>query len=52
MIYPRGQLIAEGEPCFYHMVSRCVRLAFLCGWDKLTGQSDEHRRQRIETCIL
>ncbi|QOC21577.1 transposase [Wenzhouxiangella sp. AB-CW3] len=52
MTYPRSQLVAEGEPGFYHVVSRCVRRAFLCGWDRVTGQSYEHRRQWIEARIL
>jgi hypothetical protein len=52
MTYPRSQLVAEDEPGFYHVVSRCVRRAFLCGRDKLTGQSYEHRRQWIEARIL
>lgn len=45
MTYPRSQLVTEGESGFYHVVSRCVRRALMCGWDQVTEQSYEHRRQ-------
>jgi REP element-mobilizing transposase RayT len=32
---------------YYHVVSRCVRRAFLCGQDDHSGQSYEHRRQWV-----
>lgn len=48
MTYPRNQLVPPGSPGVYHCVSRCVRRAFLCGEDRYSGQSFEHRRQWIE----
>lgn len=40
----RAEIVRAGEVGTYHCVSRCVRRAFLCGEDALTGASFEHRR--------
>ena len=45
---PRSQQISLLETPYYHICSRTVRKAFLCGVDTTTGISFEHRRSWIE----
>ena len=49
---PRSQQISLLDTPYYHICSRTVRKAFLCGVDKETGVSYEHRRLWIEKRIL
>ena len=44
----RREIVAEGQVALYHCVSRCVRRAFLCGQDTLSGRNYAHRKGWIE----
>jgi len=43
----RKYQISLSDTPYYHCVSRCVRRAFLCGEDIVSGQSYEHRKQWV-----
>jgi len=42
--YARKEIVDEGEVGVYHCMARCVRRAFLCGEDPVSGRSFEHRK--------
>ena len=52
MTKARNSLISLEATPDYHCVSRCVRRAFLCGQDPLSGKSYEHRRGWLEEKLL
>ena len=43
----RGEVVDPAEIQVMHCIQRCVRRAFLCGQDPITGKDFEHRRQWI-----
>ena len=44
MALPRSKYVQEGQEGVYHCFSRCVRRAFLYGFDALTGRDFSHRK--------
>ncbi|AJD49694.1 hypothetical protein S7S_16410 [Isoalcanivorax pacificus W11-5] len=48
MTTPRSQQISLSDTPYYHCIGRCVRRAFLCGQDDVSGVSYEHRRAWVQ----
>jgi REP element-mobilizing transposase RayT len=44
MTKPRASLVSVADTPYYHVIARCVRRAFLCGEDCVSGKSFNHRR--------
>ncbi|MEM9071745.1 MAG: transposase [Myxococcota bacterium] len=44
----RSEQLNVETTSYYHLISRCVRRAFLCGKDPYSGQDFEYRREWIE----
>jgi hypothetical protein len=47
MTRARGEQICLDAAPYYHVVSRCVRRAFLCGDDAYSQRNFDHRRQWV-----
>lgn len=52
MTLSRKTIVSLEQTPYYHCVSRCVRRAYLCGYDQLTAKSYEHRRHWLELKLL
>ena len=47
MTKARHTVVKEGREGTYHCMARCVRRAFLCGYDEFSGKDYEHRKEWI-----
>ncbi|MCB1052061.1 MAG: hypothetical protein H6510_00390 [Acidobacteria bacterium] len=47
MTKARRTVVREGQEGTYHCIARCVRRAFLCGYDDFSGKDYEHRKEWI-----
>ena len=52
MATARKRQVSLVDTLYYHSVTPCVRRAFLCGEDKITGKNYEHRRGWVEDKLL
>ncbi len=52
MAIPRSKLVDSENALSYHLVSRCVRGAFLCGRDPTTDRDCSHRRRWLIDRLL
>ena len=48
MTLPRCVVVSPGIEGMFHCVSRCVRRAYLCGKDCISGKSFEHRKDWVK----
>jgi hypothetical protein len=49
---PRSQLVDSELPMHYHLISRCVRRAWLCGYDKNSRKKYDHRKGWLEARLF
>ncbi|MFQ3217669.1 MAG: hypothetical protein ACI8R9_000748 [Paraglaciecola sp.] len=52
MPQPRKSQVSLIDTHYYHCLYRCVRRSFLCGKDKYSGQSYDHRRGWLKDRVL
>ncbi len=48
MTIARNHHLFIDQPTYFHLISRCVRRAFLCGKDNYSGKRYDHRKRWLE----
>jgi hypothetical protein len=51
MTQPRSTLVSLDDTPWYHVVSRCVRRAYLCGFDRHSGRNFEYGNHGTATLL-
>ena len=52
MTQPRHQLVDATQAQFFHLINRCVRRSWLCGYDSYSKKEFDHRKAWLKTRIL
>ncbi len=52
MTQPRRQLVDPTQAQFFHLINRCVRRSWLCGFDSYSNTEFEHRKAWLKARIL
>jgi len=47
MTYARKTLVSLNDTPYYHVVARCVRRAWLWGYDEYAGRDYSHRKEWV-----
>jgi len=47
MTYARKNPISRQDTPYYHLIGRCVRRSWLCGFDRYSGRDYSHRKQWV-----
>lgn len=47
MTYARKSLVCLNDTPYYHVIARCVRRAWLCGFDEYAGKDYSHRKEWV-----
>jgi len=49
--FARKDIVVAGAVGFYHCICRCVRRAFLCGDDPVSGRNFDHRKEWVKARV-